>query len=68
MVLDYVYDKKANECTALRNALKAVLIFHGGGPWTTEQQMKWADHAAGREATTKVLCDIVREALAGNPR
>lgn len=52
----------------LRKALQAVLIFHSGGPWTFERQWDWKAISAGRECTTKVLCDIVREALAGNPR
>jgi hypothetical protein len=51
-----------------RNALKAVLMFHSGEPWTHDRQWDWKEISAGRECTTKVLCDIVREALAGNPR
>src|SRR5687767_1845900 len=57
-----------DEATTLRNALKAVLMFHSGEPWTQERQWEWKAISAGRECTTKVLCDIVREALSGNPR
>lgn len=51
-----------------RKALQAVLMFHSGEPWTEERQWDWKAISAGRECTTKVLCDIVRGALAGNLR
>lgn len=65
-------------------ALEAVLLFHGGGPWTDDNRQRWqvicaevlgrpSDYAnrerektqfgaAGWDATTKTLCDIVRAA------
>lgn len=46
-----------------RDALKAVLIFHSGGNWM-DVAGEWLRITGTREATTKVLCDHVRSALA----
>jgi hypothetical protein len=40
---------------------RAVLLFHSGTPWTDEKRQLWAALTGRREATTKVLCDVVRE-------
>lgn len=46
------------------DALRAVLLFHESGPWTDEKRRMWFDLTGRHEATTKALCDFVREALA----
>ncbi len=48
----------------MRATLEAVLLFHSGSPWTPEKQAQWKTLTGADEATTKVLCDQVREALA----
>jgi hypothetical protein len=48
-----------------RAALEAVLLFHSGGPWTHERRTRWQFLTGYAEATTKILCDVVREALRG---
>jgi len=47
----------------LRDALKLVLLFHGGR-WDDAEKTEWHRITGTREATTKVLCDHVRSALA----
>lgn len=44
-------------------ALRAVLAFYRVGPWDDAARARWAVLTGGREATTKALCDLVREAL-----
>lgn len=46
-----------------RAALELPLLFHGGGVWDDAKRLRWADLTGNREATTKVLCDAIREAL-----
>lgn len=59
-------------------ALKLVLMFHSGAPWTDERRLDWVngltrllgpamsrrERFASDEATTKNLCDAVRAAIA----
>lgn len=47
----------------LVNALKAVLLFHSGTPWTAEKYSEWHLLIGKAEITTKVLCDMIREVL-----
>lgn len=60
-----------------RLALEAVLLFHSGSPWDDAKKLKWRvitdemlgeahDPKHGHDATTKVLCDVVRASLAGS--
>jgi len=65
----------------MRLALEAVCIFHSGSPWDAPKNMRWQvicqtllrkpDVQQGKghnfDATTKVLCDMVRAALADKP-
>lgn len=39
---------------------RAVLLFHGGGPWTAADGDEWERVTGSREATTKVLGDLAR--------
>ena len=53
----------------MHEALEAVLLFHRPGHWNAAKRERWKNLTTntrwtkGREATTKVLCDLVREAL-----
>lgn len=47
----------------LRNACRAVLLFHSSGPWDETKARRWRDLTGQTDATTKSLCDAVREAL-----
>ena len=46
------------------DALGLVLMFHGGGEWNESKRAEWLRITGTREATTRVLCDHVRSALA----
>ncbi len=52
----------------LRSALELPLMFHAGGAWTADMRRRWkeitGDIAGGQEATTKIMCDAIRAALA----
>jgi hypothetical protein len=50
----------------MRDALELVLLFHEGGSWSNEKSERWAELSGNREATTRTLCDCVRESLAGD--
>lgn len=51
--------------TTVRDALGAVLLFHGHiGPWDEATRESWRALTGVDEATTRVLCDAVRAALA----
>ena len=41
---------------------RAVLLFHRGGPWTDADRAAWLGLTGEHEATTKVLCDLARDA------
>jgi hypothetical protein len=41
----------------------AVLLFHRGGPWTSEDQSTWLSLTGEPEVTTKSLCDFARKSL-----
>ncbi len=47
----------------MREALRAVLLFHSATPWTPERRTEWLRITGREEATTKTLCDHVRFAL-----
>lgn len=46
------------------DVLTLPLLFHQGGPWTEEDRAKWVAITGKDEATTKVMCDTIRETLA----
>lgn len=48
----------------LRDALEAVLLYHSSGSWDVAKRDRWVALTGSLEATTKVLCDVVRLALA----
>lgn len=47
----------------VEEALRAVLLFHSPGSWGAEKSSEWYRLVHDERATTKVLCDVVREAL-----
>ncbi len=51
----------------LRAACEATLLFYSGRPWGPEDQQRWEALTGRKEVTTKVLCDVQREALAADP-
>ena len=66
--------KHANEAgkqaVKMETALKMVLEFHSGEAWTADRSNEWYNlqiqagrSEAGYEATTKILCDTIREVL-----
>jgi hypothetical protein len=47
----------------LENVLKALLLFHRGGPWTATDAAEWLRLTESPEATAKALCDRARKVL-----
>jgi hypothetical protein len=45
-------------------ALRATLTFYRAGPWDDAARRRWHALTGANEATTKALCDLVRQALA----
>lgn len=52
-----------NQVERCKDALKALLLFHGVGPWDKEKSAEWVKLTGHHDATTKVLCDNARRAL-----
>ncbi len=48
----------------LRDACEAVLLFHSGGEWDEAKRNEWFNLTGETDATTKIMCDTVRRALA----
>jgi hypothetical protein len=48
--------------------LAAVLLFHAGGEWDNERRALWKQLTGRDEATTRALCDAVREVVGGGER
>lgn len=46
----------------LRIVLRLPLLFYGA-IWDDEKVREWAAITNGREATTKVMCDVIRAAI-----
>jgi hypothetical protein len=73
-------DEKIMEEDYTPLALEAVLLFHSGSAWDADKKLRWTEicsrvhlppersshggYVDGWPATTKCLCDIVREAIA----
>ena len=45
-------------------ALEAVLLFHSGREWDATARREWLRLVGAPDATTKVLCDVARSAIA----
>lgn len=48
----------------LEDACKAALMFHDGEAWSISRQREWLELTGKESATTKTLCDFIRECLA----
>lgn len=48
----------------LLDAIRLPLLFHAGGDWNKERRAEWLRITGTAEATTKVMCDHLRSALA----
>jgi hypothetical protein len=48
----------------LERAGIATLLFHDSGPWDEKKRKRWDAATGERDATTKILCDTMRGALA----
>lgn len=57
----------AAQAEARADLARAVLLFHGAGPWTEESAREWFDLTGTSEATTRNLCDFARRALTAGP-
>lgn len=53
-----------NEADKFRALLEVVLLFHRGGEWTANDTTTWTRLTGGNDASTKGLCDAIRDALA----
>lgn len=53
--------EKRIERHALVDALDAALLFHSGSPWDEPKAKRWFALTGRRMATTKALCDFLRE-------
>ncbi len=51
---------------AVEDCLMLPLLFHGGGMWDEKRRAEWLRITGTTEATTKVMCDHLRRALAVN--
>lgn len=49
--------------TPLERLARAVLLFHGNGPWLSDKSDEWLMLTGNREATNRVLCDLARRLL-----
>lgn len=52
---------------AMADVLSLVLLFHRGGWWTQDDIGEWLRITGKTDATTKVMCDTIRAALAIPP-
>lgn len=59
-----LYDAEREQNRLLTAALAAVLLFHSQGEWDQAKRIKWFNLTQSTEATTEVLCDVARAALA----
>lgn len=51
----------------LEEALELPLLFHGLG-WSPEDAARWKEITGQREATTKVMCNHIRAAIASKDK
>jgi hypothetical protein len=57
-------EEQVNLADKFRALLEAVLMFHRGGEWTATDSTTWLRLTGTEGASTKELCDAIREALA----
>lgn len=49
----------------LAKVARATLLFYRSSPWTSQYADEWRALTGRKEATTKALCDFIRETLEG---
>jgi hypothetical protein len=52
------------QAATLLEACRATLLFHADGPWDEAKQGEWFNITQHPEATSRILCDTVRAAIA----
>ena len=57
--------KNKTRTERLEDALAATLLFHSAEPWDRANRLLWFNLTQRPEATTKGLCDFIRETLEG---
>lgn len=57
-----LYYHEAEYVRRLERVARAILLFHDVGVWTPDELAKWRELTGRDEATTRVLCDLAREA------
>jgi hypothetical protein len=50
--------------TGAERLARAVLLFHKGGEWTSDNLAEWEIVTDSSEVSTEVLCDVARQVLA----
>jgi hypothetical protein len=56
-------ENRAKQRDVLLPACQAALAFHTIAPWNRDAQLLWMRLTGSSEATTKVVCDVLRKAL-----
>lgn len=60
-------DRLRAQVAALRDVLLLPLMFYAGGGWMDHHRLRWKEITGSDEATTKVMCDTIRNILAATP-
>jgi hypothetical protein len=63
--MDDAYEERGNRIQSLEAACLATLLFFDAGPWDQEKRLRWYNLTQQGEATTKGLCDFIRERMNG---
>lgn len=64
----YVRSRRLRDIVRLQWAAELVLRFHSGAEWSDHDRELWKRRTGRDEATTKVMCDFLRSALAATGR
>lgn len=56
-------DRAVEQRRMLKDIAKATLLFHSGSPWSAAKSEEWKQLTGRDEATTRQLCDFIREQL-----
>lgn len=61
-VVECAYNDLLDNCAKLRQTLEAVLLFYSID-WPEEKRKQWKELTGKNEATTKALCDTIRQVI-----
>lgn len=53
----------ADEIERLRKLAKLPLLFYRAGYWTSREAVEWESITGEHEATTRIMCDTIRNGL-----